>query len=201
MAPEHTIDIEGRRVEALGYARDLSWHNEKKRRVGVDEAADQPGTSDAIDLRTIARHPDRAAFIVARRQLVGANQGLTSFLPGLEPAFQRLCVDALVSEPSGRALAQLFPALAHDNHALAAVVRCPAADGTVIAPQRTRHQPWIDTVVVVDAHIDDSRRVREADLARELRNGDEGCSRHSVPFPGWECGRDLSAAASRGNRG
>src|SRR5262249_28234296 len=72
---------------------------------------------------------------------------------------------------AGRALAQLFPALAHDNHALAAVVRCPAADGTVIAPQRTRHQPWI---VVVDAHIDDSRRVREADLARELRNGDEG---------------------------
>ena len=35
----------------------------------------------------------------------------------------------------------------------------------------------------------------------ELLCGERSGCGHSVPFPGWDCGRDLSAAASRGNRG
>ena len=87
---------------------------------GIDEAADQPGTGDAIDLRPRARHPDGAALLVARRQLVGAHQQLAGLFPGLEAAFQRLRVDAVVAQPGRRALAELLPLLADDDDGLAA---------------------------------------------------------------------------------
>ena len=53
--------------------------------------------------------------------------------------------------------------------------------------------------IVVDPDVDDGRRFVNTDKALKLCNG--GGRRHSVPVPCWEYGRDISAAALRGNRG
>src|SRR6185295_8011668 len=141
----------------------------------------QPRAGNAIDLRPAPRHPHGAALSITRGHLVGANEYLAGLLPALEAPFQRLRVDALVPEPCGRAFAQLLPALTNDNDHLAAIVGGPACDGAIVAAQRTRQQAWIGAVVVVDADIDDGRRVWHTNKTRELRNGDEGGCRHSVP--------------------
>src|SRR5262245_15279245 len=93
------------------------------------------------------------------RHLVGANEHLAGFLPPFEASFQGLRVDALVSKPCGRAFAQLLPALTNDNDDFPAMVGGPACNGTIVAAQRSWQQAWIGAVVVVDAHVDDNRRV------------------------------------------
>ena len=99
--------------------------HEQEHGAGIDEAPDEPGAGDAIDLRPRARHPHGAALLVARGQLLGAHQQLAGRLPGLEPAFQRLRVDALVPQPGGDALAELQALLAGDDDAAAAIVAGP----------------------------------------------------------------------------
>ena len=100
------------------------WTN-RNTAFGIDEAADQPGTGDAVDLRPRARHPDGAALLVARRELVGADQQLAGLFPGLEAALERLRLDAAVPEPGGRAFAELLAFLADNDDGLAPVVRRP----------------------------------------------------------------------------
>ena len=87
----------------------------RKTAFGIDEAPDQPRAGDTIDLRPGARHPHRAALLVTGRQLVGANQRLAAGLPGLEPAVQRLRVDAFVAQPRRGALTELQAPLARDD--------------------------------------------------------------------------------------
>ena len=64
-----SLDVERRRAEAVGDAAHLGRRHEQEDGARIDEAADQPGAGDAVDLRPRARHPDRAALRVARRQL------------------------------------------------------------------------------------------------------------------------------------
>ena len=61
MAPEHALDVERRRTEALGNGRDLGRRHEQEHGRRIDEAPDQPRAGDAVDLGPRARHPDRAA--------------------------------------------------------------------------------------------------------------------------------------------
>ena len=61
---------------------------------GIDEAPDQPGAGDAVDLRPRAGHPDGAALRVARRQFRCRHQRQLGRLPALEAAFERLGFDA-----------------------------------------------------------------------------------------------------------
>ena len=51
MAPEHVLDVERRGVETLGDGSDFGGRHEQKDRGRIDEAADQPGAGDAVDLR------------------------------------------------------------------------------------------------------------------------------------------------------
>src|SRR5215510_2902284 len=67
MAPEYAVDVERRGVEALGDSRDFRRHHEQKHGIGVDEATDQPWTSDAVDLWPAPRHPYGAALVVTGR--------------------------------------------------------------------------------------------------------------------------------------
>src|SRR6185295_13499392 len=97
MAPKYAVDVERRGVEPLGDGRDFWRHHEQKHRIGVDEAAYQPWTSNTIDLRPATRHPDGATFVVTRWQLVGANQDFVDFPPGFKASFERLCIDTFVS--------------------------------------------------------------------------------------------------------
>src|ERR1700730_3554628 len=86
-------------------------------------------------------------------------------------------------QPSGGAFAEFLSSLAYHDYALAAVLGGPAGDGSVVATQRAWQQPWIGAIVVIDAHVDGSRCVRQADEAGKLRYGDESGCGHGVPFP------------------
>src|SRR6185295_2525824 len=98
MAPKYAVDVERRGVEPLCDGCDFWRHHEQKHRSGVDEAAYQPWTSDAVDLRPATRHPDGAALVVTRRELIGANQDFVDFPPSFKAALKRLCIDALMPQ-------------------------------------------------------------------------------------------------------
>src|ERR1700757_5327403 len=99
MAPEHVLDIEGNGVEALADRYDLRRRHEQKYRVRIDEAPDQPGAGDAVDLRPRAGYPDGASLGVARGELRGRHQGELGGLPAFKTALERLGGDADMSEP------------------------------------------------------------------------------------------------------
>src|SRR5262245_15827821 len=139
MAPEDTIDVEWRGVEAFCDGRDFRRQHEQKHRLGVDKAAYQPWTSDAVDLWPAPRHPYGAALVIARRQLIGANQDFVGSSPRFKAAFERLRIDALVPQPGGCPFAQFLPTLADDNNAPTPILGGPIADRTVIAPPGTWH--------------------------------------------------------------
>ena len=171
MAPEHALDVEGRGVEPLGDGRDLRRQHEQEHRIGIDEAADQPGAGDAVDLRAAARHPDGAAL--ARRAAAACrcepaarrpSSRLRTRLPASVPRCRSCRSQAAVPSLS------FCPLWQTTTTHLAAVVRRPIADGAVVAPPRARQQSGIGAIVVVDAHIDDGRRVA-ADRSGERIGG------------------------------
>src|SRR5262245_36756523 len=139
MAPEYTIDVEWRGVEALGDGRDFRRHHKEKHRIGIDKATYQPWAGDTVDLRPAARHPNGAALVVPRRQLIGANEDFVGLSPSFKAAFEGLCIDALVPQPGGSPFAQFLPTLADNNDALASILGHPIADGTMIPPSRSWH--------------------------------------------------------------
>src|SRR5215468_5149184 len=159
MAPEHTLDVKGRGVEALRDAHHLRGDNEKEDRIGIHEATDQPRTGDTVNLRPAARHPKRPALLVARGDLVGPDQHLACFFPPLKPAFQSFRIDALLSQPCGRALAKLLPLVAHDHNRSALVLRGPLGDRAVVSAQGAGYQTWIGAIVVIYPDVDDRRCV------------------------------------------
>ena len=52
VAPENPFDVEGRAVEALRDRLHFRWRDEQEHGFGIDKAADEPGTGDAIDFRS-----------------------------------------------------------------------------------------------------------------------------------------------------
>ena len=87
VAPGDALDVEGGGGEALGDARDLGRVDIEEDGLRIDEAADQPGAGDAVDLGPGAGHPEAAALRIARRQLVFRDQRQARRLPGPKAAF------------------------------------------------------------------------------------------------------------------
>ena len=60
MAPEDTLafDVERGRPEALRDGRNFGWGDEQEHGPRIDEAADQPGTGDPVDLGARSGHPN-----------------------------------------------------------------------------------------------------------------------------------------------
>src|SRR5262245_22887164 len=63
VAPEHTVDIERRCIEALGDGANLCRQDKQKHGIGVDKTAKQPRTSDSIYFRSAAGYPHSAALV------------------------------------------------------------------------------------------------------------------------------------------
>ena len=91
MAPEHVSPSMSKGVASKRSATPgtSAGGDEQEHRVRIDEAADQPGAGDAVDLRPRARHPDGAALRVARRQLVAGHQRQPGRGPAERAAFER----------------------------------------------------------------------------------------------------------------
>ena len=138
VAPEHPLDVEGRRVEAVGHRRYLGGRDEQEHGSRVHEAPDQPGAGDAVDLRPGVGHPHRTAAGVPGRKVVGADQQAAGRRPGVEPALQRLGGRAEVAQPGRDTLAELLAALADDSDRPGTEPVRPVSDGVDVAPHRAR---------------------------------------------------------------
>jgi len=89
MAPEHVVDVERRRVEALRDRGHLRGRGEEEHGIRIDEAADEPGAGDPIDLWPGSGHSDGAPGFIARRESFGLDQESAGVPPGFEAAFER----------------------------------------------------------------------------------------------------------------
>src|ERR1700677_2962443 len=90
MTPEHPFDIERSRPELLRDCWDFRRGYEHEQRRRIDEAADEPRAGDAVDFRTLARHPYRAALPVARGQLAYRHERQLASSPSREPVVEHL---------------------------------------------------------------------------------------------------------------
>ena len=112
--------------------------DEQEHRAGIDEAADQPGTGDAVDLRPRPRHPDGAPLRVARRQPFGRHGRQPGRRPGLDAAFERFGQRPEMAQPRGGALAELEAAVAGDDHPAPSQRRPPMRDRLGVPPAARR---------------------------------------------------------------
>ena len=200
MAPEYAVDIERRRAEAVGDSRRPRTAPRTGTRRRVDEAADQPGAGDPIDLRPGARDPDGAAPLVARRHQVSGRTSGPPAAPSLEAALQ----DSAWT-PSCRSQAAA-PWLSFSPRWQTTTTRRPVnsaaqcGDLEVSCGRRRAacgdRAAWSSSMR--PSTID--RRVGQADEAGELSGGDGVGCRHDASAPAEEYGRDTWAEASRGDR-
>src|SRR5919204_467360 len=106
----HVGDVVGHRVALFrGVEHLLRWHVQELR-LRIDEARNEPGTGDAVDLGSLARHPSGAGVerLVIERPL--------RFLPRLEAALEVARGDAGIVEGRRRSLAHLAPVYAIDDY-------------------------------------------------------------------------------------
>src|SRR5262245_41705483 len=116
MAPKDILDVKWRASEALGYCHDIRRRHKQKHGAWIDEATNEPGTGDPVDLRTRAGHPHSSTLTINRRKLGYWNQWKLSFSPCSEPSFQHLRRDTFISEPRSNPLAWARTFLAdHDS--------------------------------------------------------------------------------------
>jgi hypothetical protein len=161
MTPEYAFDVERRGIEAFCDAHHFRRDDEEEDRLRVDEPPDQPGAGDAIDLWPVTRNPEGPALLIARRELVGADQRLAGLLPGFKPTIEHLGTYAFVPQPSGRALAELLSLMADDDSRSSLILPRPVGDGTKVPTQRSRQQARVRPVVLIRPHVDNRRRPRK----------------------------------------
>ena len=100
----------------------------RKTASGIDEAADQPGTGDAVDLGPGAGHPDGAPLPSRRGSWLG-HQRRTSRASRLRSRLRGRGLIAQMPEPGGDAMAELEAALADDDcRGCAVELAAPALD-------------------------------------------------------------------------
>ena len=115
MAPKDIFDVKWRASETLGYLHYIRRRHKQKYGAWIDEATNEPGTGDAVDLRTRAGHPYSSTLTINRRKLGHWNQWKLSLSPCLESSFQHLRRDTFISEPRRNPLAHTRAFLA-DHH-------------------------------------------------------------------------------------
>jgi hypothetical protein len=120
------------------------------------------GAGDAVDFRPRPGDPDGAAARVPLWNLVGGNGRQLRLCPTDLPAFKCFGSDAVVAQPGGRTFADLLAFLADDYDGLAGETTRPVLDVAMGAAACARNQARVCREVVVDADIDQRRRVGRA---------------------------------------
>ena len=161
--------IEGDGGQLLRRQHDLFGHDVEEFRGRVEEARNQPGARDAIDLGPHARHPPRGApFTISDAEALG-DSGQPRLLPPEIAAFQRRRIDAAQTQLGGCGLAdfEAFDADRDDALAVRDLV-CPILHPLMIPPPRAGDQPLLDVVILAAANIENDRRIGAANARVEV---------------------------------
>ena len=122
-----------------------------------------------------ARHPDRAAIVIAARHLIGLDQKPLGFAPSIKSTLKAFGGNALVPQPGGNALRELLSLLADDDYLLVGELTRPSSDCFEVPLHGGRQQARVGVIVFVNANIDDGRCIWQTDKAGKLRYGDFSC--------------------------
>ena len=106
-------------MKALGSLHNFGRCDEEHDGRRIYKTTDQPWAGDAVDLRSLPRHPDGAATPVPLWDLVGGNGRQLRLLPGDMTAFEDFGCDFVVTKPGRRAFAEFLALLADDDRGLA----------------------------------------------------------------------------------
>ena len=119
MGKGNAWDIVGDGAGFFGYIENVSGWDVDKARVRIDEAQDEPGARDAVDLGPLARDPLRGFSGLWC-------YGLAACLPSLEPALEIIDGVSPLAQETGNTLTQLAAiAAVDDNGAGELEVGCP----------------------------------------------------------------------------
>ena len=162
-------DVERDAAEFLGRRLDIGRIDEQDLRIGVDEAADQPGAGDAVDLRPPPRHPDAGPSRREAFEGLAVDHRQPGVAPGEAAAFQHRGVIAGAAQFGGDELAQFLAGLAgNDDRALLVERRHPARKFGRLLPVTGWQQSRRGVVDVAPPHVDELRRIRRADQVPEF---------------------------------
>ena len=104
------LDVIGSAADVGGDLGDVVRRHVNELRAGIDEAADEPRTGDAVDLRVLAGYP----LVLGCIALAPCRQ--VSLFPVGDTAFEIVRLDAGVLQSFGDALADLVAVDAIDDH-------------------------------------------------------------------------------------
>ena len=181
MAPEHVLalDVERRLPRSARATPGTSdGRDEQEHGLRIDEAADEPGAGDAVDLGTRAGHPDGAALPVAGRELrpPGPSAGRPAPMPtprprGSPPGMPACRSQAATPWLSFRPFWQMTMADWPANSVAHSETWEGPADGA-------GDQARVGGEVLVGLDVDEDRASGRADQAGELVDGDGVDRRH-----------------------
>src|SRR5262245_51523123 len=98
MAPEDILNIERDAAETLRDLNNIRWSNKQERGARINEATNEPGTRDAVDLWASAGHPNSSPPSINGWQLGKGNQRKLLLLPRFEAPFEHLRWTTLISK-------------------------------------------------------------------------------------------------------
>ena len=160
---------------------------------GVDEAGDQPGTGDPVDLRPFAGDPGDAPDTLALERSARGD-------PGGDTALQIAGFQAGGGRSIGHALAYaLTVGAVDDDGTLAVEFAGPVADGVRVAPLSTGDLRRCRREHVRPADVQHQRRVGTLQLFDQLRNRDRNGHANTLSFRDEKA--ELGRLAVLGTRG
>ena len=150
---------------SLGHARNLRDRDEEEYRAWVDEAANQPWASNAIDFRPGAGDPDGTPLTVQRRHFARRQQRQPGLCPALKAVFEYIGSDAGVTQPRRGSLTEGCPITADHDGGSTGEFAGPFRNIGMCSSDRSRDKPGIGTEIVVRTNVDQCGTSRCPDQA------------------------------------
>ena len=98
MAPEDILNVEWNATKAFRHLHDIRRSNKQERGAWINEATNEPGAGDAVDLGASAGHPNSSSPSINGRQLGEGNQRKLLLLPSFKSPFEHLGWNTLISK-------------------------------------------------------------------------------------------------------
>src|SRR5215831_10190956 len=183
MAELDILDVERHAAAFARHIDHLIGIDEQDPRLRIEEAADQPGAGNAVDLRPPPRDPDAWTLRRQTVELRFRNQRQPGLGPAFIAAFEHTCVDPVRAQLRCRSLAHFMAGLAGENDWLAKFSR-PLLYLCGIAPDRARQQMRRLLVGIAPPDVDELHFIACGDGIPEIFRRDRVAWRQheSPPF-------------------